>query len=120
MENYGIELLKERLGELDSSYLEFVINGTVKEDSLVAKENRNKAKDCEKAIKILTEAETIKANLNIADVSNSIKSDKYGRILKLDKRHESPCRYCKYSDKSEVKQPCKGCRERLEENEYYC
>lgn len=76
---YAVELLKERLEQLDISYLDFVINGDVKEDSDVAKKNRTKATDCEKAIKRLTEPKTTKANLNIADV---IKSEAKAMTLK--------------------------------------
>jgi len=68
---YAKKRLIEILNEFDWAYRKHVKNGLVNKKDKVAIQNRGKAKSLKKAIKILTEAETSRANLNIADVSES-------------------------------------------------
>lgn len=53
MGNYALNVLLHQLDKLDYAYDRFVKNGNVDSKSKVAKENREKAKDLDDAIKIL-------------------------------------------------------------------
>ena len=51
---YAIEILKERLEQMENAYQKFVVNGDVKPDSSVAIDNREKVKQLQSAIKTLS------------------------------------------------------------------
>lgn len=54
---YAIQILKESLERIDSSYERFVAKGGVQPTSVIAADNRRKAKELERAIKVLNERE---------------------------------------------------------------
>lgn len=71
MGNYALNVLLHQLDKLDYAYDKFVKNGNVDSENKVAKENREKAKDLDDAIKILnTNADTGDRQLTIPDVSH--------------------------------------------------
>lgn len=66
MGNYALNVLLHQLDKLDYAYDRFVKNGEIDSDSKVAKENREKAKSIDDAIKILsTNVDTEERQLTI-------------------------------------------------------
>ena len=64
---YAIETLKEKLQTLENAHNKFVIKGSVKPDSLVAKKNREKVLELQTALAKLEST----SSLPIGDVSDS-------------------------------------------------
>lgn len=99
MGNYALNVLLHQLDKLDYAYDRFVENGDVDSKNKVAKENREKAKDLDDAIKILTaNVDTGERLLNIPDVSTVVICPKCGKdeVETSHLRGEHWCINCKH------------------------
>ena len=93
--NYALKILNEQLQAIENNYNRFVINGSVKPESEIAKENRKNATEIQNAIKELSKQSQTE-QFNKHDVVGRSEQFKCGmKESKTGKKCETQCKDCK-------------------------